>query len=130
MKIFQSLQINYALVGIIPPHQNRKHRIFNRKNTIALLMYFQIFAQCCAFLLVEAKTFNEYAESFCLTTAMLTAGSNFAIIVWKSKKAFQLIKNYENLIGKRNIVERKKSKQNADKYFHFRTWKCKVKKIL
>lgn len=121
MKIFQLLQENYALVGIIPPQLNHKQRTLNLKNTIALLMYSQIVAQCCEILLFKAKTFSEYAESFCLMAGMLTASSNFAITVWKSIEVFQLIQNYENFIGIRNLLSVEKMKQNNDQYFHFRT---------
>lgn len=105
MKLFQ-LNRKYLAVMRIEPHQSCQER----QPMIVLFMRFLIsipkvvFAILSAiFLGYEAKTLDEYANSFYGTVTMIGFPLIFAILLWKMDSLFKLIGDFEKLIETRKM---------------------------
>lgn len=81
----------------------------NQKMTVLIrrLMVFTIFivfgVLSAVFLGYEAKTLNEYADSFYELATSTAFSLILATIFWKVNRLFKLIGDFEKLIGQRKI---------------------------
>lgn len=101
MKILKLMQKYYEVLGIIPPNKSGKFQSFNFKTLLAIFFYVQHCIASSAFLLIEAKTIREFAESFFWCETMVTSFFNAFIIILKGGEMFYMIRNFENTIEKR-----------------------------
>lgn len=108
MKIFQTFIINLRTAGIYWPQKYQTHP-FNGKN-IAILFNLGLFiVLAMVFILLEAETFSEYADSFYLIATTIFCEVMFVVTIWKTPKFFQLINDFETLIQKRESNARLKN---------------------
>lgn len=103
MKIFQALILIFRTEGIFWPQKYKNHP-FNIKN-MSIIFTLGIYTILSAlFLLLEAKTFSEYGDSFYSTVTTLFCLVIFSLVVWKSAKIFDLIDGLEAIILKREQI--------------------------
>lgn len=101
MKIFQSIQNSLKMLGIYRPMVFQQFHRLNRKN-VGLLAYLGVFFLAAVLYIVfEAETFNEYSESFFSVAVGLVVLILLILAILKASEIFELIDNYENVIGHR-----------------------------
>lgn len=59
------------------------------------------------FFLLEAKTFREYADSFYMSTTLLSGFPNIVMIILRVEKLFKMFNTFETAILKRKSISRK-----------------------
>lgn len=79
MKLFEAIKSIFRSIGIQPLEQNHKYPI-NWRNVLFVLIQCNTTIATIAFLLFDAKTFNEQTESF--FSAITTAGNLFLITMY------------------------------------------------
>lgn len=102
MKIFQSLQSAWSLVGVQPHEQNHKGS-FGVKSAMAFFFLGKFTISLMVAFWLETRTFNEYAE---FSYAILTAGAvigNLLITTLQKHNLLSLINNLESTIKKREF---------------------------
>lgn len=98
MKIFQFYRMPLKRLGLYPP-ESRHHNSTHWKLTMVLLVLIQMSLATIAFLLFEAGTFREYADSFYIFATASLKVCTFSVTLWKQSKLFKLINDYENTIN-------------------------------
>lgn len=98
MKIFRSIQENFAILGVNPNQLTKKNNI-NVKNLISLFFHGFIIIAYLLYLARIANSFREYTDGIFATSAVLVCGASMIIIVWKMPKLFKLIDKLENVIN-------------------------------
>lgn len=106
MKIFQIIQQNYAVMGVISPPPNCNHP-FNFMNLLTLFSFIQLGFGTWSFLLFKAETFSDYTEALFVCTAVILGILTFENIVIKAVKFVDLIRNLESSIEKRELLKMK-----------------------
>ena len=97
MKLFQISQKCFRNMGI-DSHQLSKNHPFNLKNVLASFIFCSDVVLANVFLLHEAHTFYEYADSVYSSSTVESSCVIFMIIFWKMPKFFEFIKKFENLV--------------------------------
>lgn len=97
MKLFQSIQVHLACLGVKPSQQFRKHP-FNAMNLVILTMLVQFSVGTTAFICYDAENFQQIADAFYPAITGITATSNFIYVLFNSSKIFKLVESYENTI--------------------------------
>lgn len=97
MKLFQSIQVYFAFLGI-KPSQNFQKYPFNATNLVILTIFVQFSVGTTAFIVYDAKSFKQLADAFYPTSLAITATLNFIFIICNSSKVYKFIENYENTI--------------------------------
>lgn len=97
MKIFQSIQQNFAVLGITM-NQSRQQSPINMKH---LMIFSVLSAAICSqivCMITLAQNFEEYTNciygAFTLVTIVIELGMH----IWKMKPLFQYIRNFEHFI--------------------------------
>lgn len=102
MKFFAGAQSDLAKLGLSSNQWNlNHHHRFNTENILALLAYSTGSILAVLFLVFEAKTIDEFADSMYITCTIIAAGSNIATKILNKKQIFAFIENYEKAIVKR-----------------------------
>lgn len=101
MKLFVSLKLTYAKWGIRPIETGSKHS-FNFTNCLALLLVIQFCMTATIYLIRNANSVPEYADSFYTFSTSGLNVLNILLIVLKSANIHQLIENIEKVIEQRN----------------------------
>lgn len=98
MKIFQFLQTQYAIVGIVPPSdQSSKLNLFARRIVCNSLLCFTIVSQF-VYIFYVANDFMEYVECVCAFSASTILFVWFLAIVHREATLFENIDSIEKLI--------------------------------
>lgn len=97
MKLFQSVQRFYGILGIVPTQYNQRCSI-NWRNVLALLSLGQLFISTLAFCLFRAKSIKEYADSYFTCMTGLDCIIHFLVLANKIHKTSALIEHYDKLI--------------------------------
>lgn len=99
MKIFQTFQKQFAILGISPDpnHSNRKY-IFNEKLIFGFLLLGYMIVSQFVYIFYEANGFMEYVESICATSASTIVLACLANTVFRRALIFESIDNMETLI--------------------------------
>lgn len=105
MKIFQSTQNSLKLLGIYRPMAFQLNHLLNRKNFGFLIFFVIFFIATVLNLVFEAKTFNEYSESFMGVAVGMGSVCLFTVCIWESVNIFQLIDDLENAIARSKYSE-------------------------
>lgn len=100
MKIFQSIQKCFAVLGIEPPQFVQNHS-FNLNNVLTFVILVQVIISNNVYLFRGAANFKDFTNAFYWATTLTVAGVNFTIIFWKMMKMFDFIANLEKIIRKR-----------------------------
>lgn len=99
MAIFQPIRNRLATIGIIV---YQKYPL-SFKNLLTFFMLSLGVILNCAFLLYEAKTFKEFADSVCSSTAMISATIVFGIFIWKTFPLYDSFDKMEKSVTKREL---------------------------
>lgn len=98
MEIFQSIQKNFAILGIDRKQLTEK-RNTNDKNLLSLFLHGFFTIAYFLYLVRIANNFREYAAGIFETSAVLICGVSMIIIVRTMPKWFKLIDNLEEVIN-------------------------------
>lgn len=104
MALLQSVRNRLSTIGIVF-YQKSPLNVSNLF-TLAMLCFGSFFN--CAHLLYEAKTFKEFADSVCASSAMIVASISFGIFIWKTRPIYDCLNNVEKSVTKREYI-----RQNA-----------------
>lgn len=100
MIIFKAIKSYFAMAGIILTQKTCKH-LLNIRNVVVAIGFGIAGIMCAKFHFYDAKTFEEYANSFYLmSTGGLTVFC-FKILMWKRPELFEFIESIEHLIDTR-----------------------------
>ena len=99
MKIFQQIQKDFAIYGI-GSHQ----KPFNMRNWMVIFMFSLSIILNIFYFIFDAKTFDEYAKSILITTAMINAASIFVFLILNMQTMFDIINDGEQLINDSQLV--------------------------
>lgn len=101
MKLFQSIQLNLAVLGIFPNHSMQTQYGFNVK--IFKVAFFQGLygILSCLFFVYEAHTFREYTDTIYMTSATIMVMLYFLILLVKRTKFFEFVNRFEKFVNDR-----------------------------
>ena len=101
MKIFQTIQRNYAILGISPEQLTHPKFLFNGKMLMCFLFSIFYMLSSFAYIFYVATTFEQYIE--CITTAFggIIISICIGAVVFKMNKLFEIIKNVEDFTAMR-----------------------------
>lgn len=126
MKIFQTLQKQYAMVGISrSSNLSNQNYSFNSRTLIGFFIFgWSIFSHFM-YIFYVANGFMEYMQGVCTTSASFLIFVGFAAIFFRKATLFKSIVNIEGLIDARefliNILNEISTFQNRKKIdTHFR----------
>lgn len=97
MKIFQSIQKNFAVLGIDRNQLLQKHNT-NFRNSVSLFLHCFITVSYLVYIVHIASTFREYIDGIFVTSAVVVSGLSMAIVVSAMEKWFNLIFSLESVI--------------------------------
>lgn len=98
MKLFQTVQKNFAVLGI-----GRGRSKTNRKLVFTWLILSLTVAAGTAFIVFEAKTFEEYTSDLYTTSGDAVVASMFIIMVIKMDRLFELIDMIEQAVDESEL---------------------------
>ena len=98
MKLFQSVQKSFAVLGITPNESIRTDP-YNRNIWKSFIVYSLTNVLNFAFFFLEANSFREYTEILFVYSCTMTIFIGFAIAAIQKKKLFNYINNCEKTIN-------------------------------
>lgn len=99
MKVLQSVQNYFAIIGIVPPQSHQSHRL-NMKNMTMLLIFSLFTVSANVFFVYEAENFRELTDSFYAACSATLTTLSFSTIIGRMYLAFEFIENLESIISK------------------------------
>lgn len=102
MKLFLILRHYYKILGICPIETESKVS-FNLRNCLFLFFVLLFSIAALVYLFVEAKTFQQCADSFYIFSTTAANGVDIFVVIWNMSKNFELIENLEKEIQQRNF---------------------------
>lgn len=102
MKTFQSSRCLFEILSVYPPSVAPKHWLIV-KNLMIFLSLIHNTISLTGFLLFEANSSTEFADSFYTVATSMLLFFTLLEIVRRKKEVFQLLDNFESIIRKRNI---------------------------
>lgn len=102
MKLFQVGQKHFENMGIDARLLSKKQP-FNAKNGFASCIYCLDVITTIVYLLYEAHTFHDYADSVYSSSVAVNSCVIFIIIFLKMPKFFEFIKKFEKLVESRML---------------------------
>lgn len=94
MKIFQSIQNQFAILGI-----SSEQQILNRKIVFGLTLLGMCIVLQCAATFQPANEFKEYIDRVNMTSTTIIAAIIFAVVIFNIKNLFEIINMFEKLIN-------------------------------
>lgn len=94
MKLFQFVQKQFAILGIIP---NQQQQPFNLKIRMVFVCYWTTNISNVLILIFKAKGFNEYTNSTFITSATTTVAICYTILILNMAKLFEFIEFSEEI---------------------------------
>ena len=98
MKLFQSAQRCFAMLGIYPIQANGKYLCFNRKIWIVFISYLVGIIFNCVFLFRKVHSFEEYTDIIFRISISILIIICYVVIVLQMENLFQIINNCEEII--------------------------------
>lgn len=98
MKLFQSVQESFAILGITL-EQSVRSNPFNERILAALSSYLMRVILFTVSLFHDAETFSEYTENIWLNSAAILVLVAFAVMVFNKGKFFALIDNSVTVVA-------------------------------
>lgn len=98
MELFPSIQRQLATMGVGLHQLTQKYRL----NPTILTIFFSYTCKIisdCLFIYYEAHTFQDYTESFYVTSTDVLVASCYAIIVFRVDGLFQLIHSCAEIVS-------------------------------
>lgn len=100
MKIFETNQRTFALIGISPPESDQKHS-FNVKNSSMFSLLVLGTISSTLYLFCVADTFLDFVNCVNIILGYGVAALVFLIVIFKMKQWFDVIKNLQEIFDKR-----------------------------
>lgn len=101
IQFFQYIQKSYKTVGIVSlPHQNTRFCSYNWRNSMVVFVTSVMFTASTSFLLFEANSFQEYSDSFWISTSFMVYIVGIPATISKVSDAFDLIKKVDEFVEK------------------------------
>lgn len=97
MKIFQTVQKSFAVLGII---SNSNQSRLNKKLIKVCMICYLSGTLATAFLILEAKGFWQYTMNIYVTTSTIMISSYFTFWIFKVEEFYALITNVEEVFNK------------------------------
>lgn len=97
VKLFQLVQKIYKMMGICPPQPDQKHS-FNSRILVVLFIVSQFLFSSVAFLLFQASSIQNRADSFYFSLSIANCGVYIIVSHWKIPKILNLIENFEKFV--------------------------------
>lgn len=97
VKLFQLVQKIYKMMGICPSQPDQKYP-FNLKTLIVLLIVIQFLLSSMAFLIFQADSTQERADSFYFSLSIANCAVYIIVSHWKIVKILKLIESFEEFI--------------------------------
>lgn len=98
MKVFHKIQANLEILGITK-NQSLQNDPFNGKKLMGILIFSYSIVSHFLYILFNAKSFEEYIECICSTSASVLITTCFAAMTFKMTTLFKLIEKKEDLIN-------------------------------
>lgn len=98
MEKFRHALNGLAVLGIGKHQLTPQKYLLNRKNVQTLLILYVASSLCCAYLLHEVNTFQEYAKSIYISSTFITGAVVYSILIWKNDKMFEQLDFMEQII--------------------------------
>lgn len=100
MQLFEQARIYAAVIGIVPLPPGETYK-YNRRNVTVLVIFGLFFICCTAFVLFDAKTFQEYARAFFLWICVLGVYIGFFTAIVKTVEIFKYVDKTERITDNR-----------------------------
>lgn len=100
MKVIQSTQRNFAILGIGVEQSNENHRC-NRRNGLALFVLSLAAISCYVQLFHVADNFQEYTDAVYMSVSTTGTAAELVIVLWKMRPLFGIITNLETIVNTR-----------------------------
>lgn len=97
MKIFQSIQQYFTVLGITVD-QSRESSLISLKHLIIILIVFLNVVMQIICIISLAETFDEYTICIYALYTMVLVEMEYGIQIWKMRQLFKFIENFEQLI--------------------------------
>lgn len=101
MKLFINLRREYEILGVSPVQNVNKYF----RQFCTLFFQVQLSITAAIYLFVEAKTIQEYADSFYAFATTAATAINIFSFIWNMENIFNLIQNLEKAIAKQSLQE-------------------------
>lgn len=102
MKVLQSTQRNFSILGIGVMQSNEKYR-FNRRNGLALFVLGLASISCYVQLFYVANNFQEYTDAVYMSASTTGASAELAIVLWKMRPLFEIVTKLDAIVNTREI---------------------------
>lgn len=99
IKLFQFVKKEHQTLGVCPPQADGKVP-FNLRNTFALFCFVQLAISVALFLILKAKTTQEYCAAFFMCSTQFYLISDLSILMWQMPNTLDLITDFEEFIEK------------------------------
>lgn len=118
MKILQSLQHNFAILGIDEYQSKQKHSFNVRSVSVLLIFGISLISGCVS--IAHANTFKEYLNAFHIAVTVAFGGLTFIIVICQMKILFPFIDYVEKVIDE----SKRKSSTSSIKSFVMKLILC------
>lgn len=98
MAIFETIQKQYAILGISPSNQSIQPNPFSERVLFGFVLFACDFVLKIMYIFNVASGFMEYLQSICTTSGTVITLVSFAVIVFRKSKVFESIENFRKLI--------------------------------
>lgn len=99
MKIFQTVLRFSVVLGLDRQQSTTQKYPINGKQVQTLSILCLSLSFCCAYLFLEAKTFEKFALSAYVSSVFLLGIVSYTISVWKNQSILNLFDNAEEIIN-------------------------------
>lgn len=93
MEAIESVQKQFAIIGIGNFDHTSRTYPFNEKNSMVLLMFLVDLIMNVVYFLDGAASFDDYVNSVFTCSTIIVAATAFAIIIWKMTKIMIFLEN-------------------------------------
>lgn len=97
VKVFQTIQRQFAILGINSDLIDKPYP-FNRRIFIGFLILYSAFSSYLIFIIYEADTFYECAQSIYFSSVVILVAFCLMILLFRVHKLFKLITSVQNVI--------------------------------
>lgn len=104
IKLFQSTIVYYKALGICPTKPNQIFS-FDHRSICILLTLLVDFLSTATFFFFKAETYQEYSDSFYVSSSAFNFIVCFAINFWKMSNILKLIEKYEEFYQKSKFYD-------------------------
>lgn len=98
MKILQSTQRNFSILGIGVQQSNGKY-ILNVRNGLALFVLGLASISCYVQLFHVANNFQEYTDAVYMSVSTTGAAAELVIAIWKMRPLFECVTSFEKIVN-------------------------------